>query len=197
MKIPRKQQHWVRLSQQCRADITWWSLFIVRWNGIGILEEHRMGPKVVSDAPGGWGCGAYVGDSLQWFQLQWPPMWEATNIAVKELVPIVIAAALWGQHWEGTRVQFHSDNQAVVAALSKQSARDPHMMHLLRCMFFFSAHFQFEYQVQHLPRRDNQVADTLSRNHLDTFRSLLPQAPQVPKAIPQALSEMLLDLALT
>ena len=68
----------------------------MRWNDFGILEEHRVGSKVVSDASGGWGCGAYVGNSLQSFQLQWPPTWEATNIAVKELVPIVIAATLCG-----------------------------------------------------------------------------------------------------
>ena len=119
VKVPKKPQHWVRLNQQSTAGSAWWSLFVERWNGIGILEEYHMGPNVVSDASGSWGWRAYIGNSLQWFQLQWPPAWEATNIAVKELVPIVIAAALWGELWRGTRVQFRSDNQVVVATLSK------------------------------------------------------------------------------
>ena len=63
-------------------------------------------------------------------------------------------------------------------------------MHLLRCMFFFMAHFQFEYHAPHLPRSDNRVADAQSGSHLDIFHSL---RSQVPTAIPQALSERLLE----
>ena len=52
-----------------------------------------------------------------WFQLSWPSSWALINIAVKELVPVVVAAALCGHHWRGAKVCFHSDNLAVVAIL--------------------------------------------------------------------------------
>ena len=42
----------------------------------------------------------------------------------KELVPIVMAAALWGHKWRGMVVQFVSDNEAVVAVLNSWYARD-------------------------------------------------------------------------
>ena len=32
----------------------------------------------------------------EWFQVQWPPSWFGENITVKELDPVVAAAAIWG-----------------------------------------------------------------------------------------------------
>ena len=65
-----------------------------------------------------------------WLQAKWPPTWVEVSIAVKELLPIVLAAVMWGQRWWHGRVLFHSDNQAVVAAFSSQTARDDALMHL-------------------------------------------------------------------
>ena len=117
MEIPKKQRQQVRLNQQCKADIAWWSLFIKDWNRIAFLVEPRHGPTVMSDASGSWGCGDFTADMLEWFQIQWPPTWELTNKAAKELLLLVTAAALWGELWKGTCIQFHSDNQVVLAAV--------------------------------------------------------------------------------
>ena len=38
-------------------------------------------------------------DNIGWFQAQWPP-WEQVDIATKELVPVAVAAALWGSRWK-------------------------------------------------------------------------------------------------
>ena len=50
-----------------------------------------------SDASGGWGCGAFYEE--HWFQLAWKDTRgvEGLNITTKELIPIVIAIALWGR----------------------------------------------------------------------------------------------------
>ena len=53
---------------------------------------------VTSDASGSWGCGALT-DTGQWFQVQWPESWAEINIAAKEMVPVVISVAIWGQVW--------------------------------------------------------------------------------------------------
>ena len=94
----------------------WWSMFIQDWNGIALFPDLLAGATIISDASGSWGCGAFSTSSLKWFQLQWPPHWASTSIAVKELIPIVVSAAVWGSTWHGSIVQFKSDNQAVVAA---------------------------------------------------------------------------------
>ena len=118
------------------------------------------------------------------------------NIATKELFPLVMAAALWGTRWRGGRILFRSDNQAVVAALASYSARDPPLVHLLRCLFFFEAYFDFEHAVEHVPGSDNGAADALSRNKVTSFLSLLPQANPSPSPTPQPLMELLSDKSL-
>ena len=160
---------------------------------MAFFPNLQAGAAVVADASGTWGCGAYTRDSLDWFQLPWPAAWVQTSIAAKELLPLVVAAALWGRAWHGTRVQFISDNQAVVGVLNTRSARDPQLMHLLRCLFFFQALFRFELRAEHVPGRQNAAADALSRNRVELFRSLFPQAPATPTPIPVPLVEMLLD----
>ena len=83
-----------------------------------------------SDASGTFGCGA-VSDQLGWFQAQRPAEWEDIDISVKELVPVVAAAALWGNRWASQHIRFHSNNTAVVAVLNTRTAKSPPLMHLL------------------------------------------------------------------
>lgn len=143
---------------------------------------------MISDASGSFGCGAFV-NNLGWFQLQWPDSWQSTNIAAKELVPVVIAAALWGHRWSGAGVCFRSDNMAVVSILSTSTSRDQLLMHLLRCLTFYSAYFRFTIKATHIPGTLNTAADAISRNNIPLFLSLVPHTQQF--AIPQPLVDLL------
>ena len=138
MKIPRKQFQRVRLNTHCRADIAWWSSFVSDWNGIRMFPVWRPGPTVVSDASGSWGCGAFCLPSTEWFQLQWSPEWQLLHISAKELLPMVVSAAIWGDQWEGQSVRFLSDNQATVSVLVGRTARDAHITrYFLFCPILF------------------------------------------------------------
>jgi len=64
-------------------------------------------------------------------------------------------------------------------------------MHLLRCLFFLEATYQFELTAAHVAGKDNQLADDLSRNQLSSFRSKVPQADQDPSSIPVDLPRLL------
>ena len=147
--------------------------------------------SVTTDASGSWGCDALTSDG-QWFQVQWPLSWASVHIAVKELVPVVIAVAVWGKQWQGQTVLVCSDNMAVVAALKAGSCQDVTMMHLLRCLHFFSAYHQLKILSDHVPGKENLTADALSRNYKSIFSSVAPQCRAVPSAIPPALLDMLL-----
>ena len=68
--------------------------------------EHGLSIEVVLlyyGLSGSFGCGV--------FHIKWPENWHAIHI---ELVPIVIAAALWGDLVGSMCTHFQSDNMAVV-----------------------------------------------------------------------------------
>ena len=112
------------------------------------------------------------------------------DISVKELLPIVVASAIWGRSWRLSRVCFHTDNMAVVAMLQNQTACETVARHLLRCLYFYSAIYQFQHLGEHVPGVLNVAADALSRNHMSIFSSLIPHAR--PTTNPTAVSTLLM-----
>ena len=188
-----RPHHHIRLNREFRADLAWWQLFLRSWNGVGLLGDYRLrhGHELTSDASGTWGCGAWYGTS--WFQYPWSGRAQHLSIAVKELFPIVIAAAVWGHRWKGLSITSYCDNTAVVAVLNSRSCRDKHLMHLLRCLFFYEAYWQFNIRCHHVAGRCNDKADDLSRNDLPAFLSKVPGADAHPPSIPEALPRLLLS----
>ena len=168
--------------------------FLSPWNGVSLLFQEKTGNPnchLWTDASGTWGCGAFW--EGRWFQVGWQqfPAFAASSIAVKELLPIVLAGALWGSQWGGLTVQFNCDNEAVVTIIASGAAKDDCLAHLLCALFFVEAKFQFVAIAEHIPGVQNTVADALSRNNLDIMHSLSPQVLQRPTPVPHALVEAL------
>ena len=170
----RDASQFIRLSEGYKADVAWWAAFIESWNGTGIIPPNVNGPSITADASGSWGCGAFLSRGNIWFQVKWPKSWSSVNIAAKELLPIVVAIAIWDPLLSRSCIFIYSDNQAVVSALSSRSAKDKYLSHLLRCLFFFLAHFNVSYRGFHLAGKRNRAANALSRVGLGTkvFNSL-------------------------
>lgn len=157
----RAPYHRIHLDLGARADLLWWKVFLQDWNGSSFFPPTTPALEVVSDASGSYGCGAF---SLPhgWFQVQWPEDWAATHIAPKEMVPLVVAAALWGYKWKRSRICFKTDNMAVVAVLRNRTSRDHLLMHLLRCLAFYLAYFKFEFVAEHVPGALNTATDAIT-----------------------------------
>ena len=98
----------VRLNRAARVDVEWWWQFGTRWNGVALMvaADARVPAHVmVSDASGGLGCGA------EWdgrcFHIQWQGLGKTQGFSImaKELLPIVVAVAIWGPCWVGNLVR--------------------------------------------------------------------------------------------
>ena len=183
--------HRVHLNSSARADLAWWHTLLRIWNGTSIMPPSSAPLRLVSDASGTWGCGALHGNC--WFQLQWPESWASVSIAPKELVPIVVAATIWGPQWVGKHVKCLCDNTAVVSAVNKGAAKDPTLSHLLRILAFLAAILDVHITARHLPGVHNASADALSRDRLQLFFSLNPEASPVTAIIPPELRELVFN----
>ena len=114
------------------------------------------------------------------------PAWAPIHITVKELVPIVVGCAVWGQLWKSKTVRCLCDNAAVMAIIRSGSSKDPVAMHLMRycCV-------SIGFSTSAFARKDNAAADHLSRDALSSFLQLAPNAHTEPTVLPGKLMQAL------
>ena len=146
LSVQRKSCHFVRLNTSFRSDLLWWHVFLEPLNGVSLTR--RLAPmhcqvQFATDASGNVGCGAVC--LPWWLQLKWseyPCSMAAQrnedSITLCELLPIVFACAVWGPYWSDHSVIVHCDNTGAVAVVNSGYSRVPAIMHLLRCLFFYS-----------------------------------------------------------
>ena len=143
------------------------------------------------------GCGGWNPTTGEWIQLEWsgvnrPPGADSGGVAWKELVPIVLACAVWGRQWSGGAVTIHCDTTAAVSVVNSGYSRVPELMHLLRCLFFIRAHFQLEAWAVHTRGR-RMGWPTRSHGTMYRFYSQVPAARIRRTLIPPALVALLIE----
>lgn len=195
----KRLEHWIYLDTTFRSDLAWWRCFLDMWNGRSFMDVLApcWNPSVVfsTDASGSWGAGAVWGRRC--LQIPWAGALDAHSITVKEILPVVLAVALWGGHWQGCQVEVQSDNMAVVHVVNAQTSREPTIMHMRRCLHFFSAHYMFRLRAVHIAGINNTAADALSRNLWHVFIQVCPGAEPQPTHIPQSFSHPAAGLVIT
>lgn len=142
-----------------------------------------------SDASGSFGCGAWW--NRVWLQASWSGHMLEWSIAQKELLPIVLAAMVWGREWSGQSVPAHCNNEAVVVVVNLGYSKDQGMMHMIRCLLFILAFFDISLREEHIPGQTNVGADAISRNNLLVFFTQVPRASPIPTAISIPLMDLL------
>ena len=181
------------LNREFRSDLCWWDTFLHQWNGLSLLRwstgQQIPDATIQTDASGLWGCGAFF--QGKWLQWQWSCDWASIGIMAKELTPIILSCAAWGNTLRRQRVLFQCDNKSMVASFQKGSCRDQQVMHLLRTLTFFTAYYDIELIAEHIPGVANTAADHLSRNNMLLFSCLHPQAQPLPTPLPSPLLVML------
>ena len=151
--------------------MNWWYSLFDQWNGRCLFHfaGFEKAPKVFvsSDAAANYGFGAIYNN--EWFAGEWPDGTESLSISVKEMIPIVLAAFIWGSSWKSKSVQFKSDNLAVVSCLRGGFCRDRHLAFLLREVSTFAILLNFSFSSSHVAGRENVLADALSRFKFQEF----------------------------
>ena len=122
-----------------------------------------------------------------WFSGAWSAEQSPLSIAYRELLPIVLAAYLWGPQWASQRVEFLCENESVVAVLKSGTSRDKSPMVFLRYLTMLAIRHSFSFTASSVPGKDNQVADALSRFQFERFGCLVPHADATPSPIPASL----------
>ena len=183
-----RKSHKVNLNLATRADLAWWADILESWVGSSLLCRGAWSPDVAfaADASGSLGLGIFTG-SL-WCAEPWPSFeGRATNIAILEMVPLLVAATLWGPSWERKRVLFQSDNMAVVYAVNGWLPKDDHLVSLLKRLAKLSVLHNFRVRCEHLPGVRNIDADLLSRDRINDFLTRNAGASLSRVRVPQDL----------
>ena len=88
-------------------DLRWWQEFATPWNGRSffLLPDWTPSPhlELFTDSSGTIGFGAYC--QGEWFNGRWSTAQAERSIQWKELYPIVLAAAVWGERWRTLHIR--------------------------------------------------------------------------------------------
>jgi len=115
-------------------------------------------------------------------QTWWPKNWHLL---------FLYSCAVWGAELATHSICVQCDNSSVVVAVKKGSPRDNVVMHLLRCLWFFVAHYDIKLIPQHIPGVTNTTADNLSRCHMYSFLLQNPHASLTPSVIHPAIWQII------
>lgn len=94
---------------------------------------------------------------------------------------------LWGVQLKGKRIIIRSDNTAVVAIINKQTSKCAAIMRLVRFFILQCLKLNIIFTARHIPGKDNNIADALSRLQMQRFRELAPEAEASGEKVPDFL----------
>jgi hypothetical protein len=168
------KKFWVHLDKSSREDL-------VAWRGFVADRMFRPFPMVcqvsaplfhlLTDAASTKGFGAVLGSS--WFFGSWgDSWWSGQNIMLLELYLIWAALKLWECRFRDCWLVLHTDNAALVPVLGKFTSKLHYANAMLREISLLSMRSNVVLLPEHVPGRDNVMADLLSRLQVDRFLML-------------------------
>ena len=180
-----KKSHWIKIDKAARKDLHAWNVFLESFNGRVLCLPNAWTSstsiKMYSDASGK-AFAAILGS--HWLQGDFPAPWLEVNIAIKELLPIVLAVRLWATSLANKRILFFCDNEAIVAVINKQSSKEPTIMNLVRTLVAASLIHNIQFRAKHIPGKHNIIADFLSRSQVSKALEVAPWLDKEPSKIP-------------
>ena len=169
-----------------REDLRTWYFFLEKFNGKSLFLPDKWveSPAInlYTDASGRIGYGLVLG--TKWAFGQWDEQWHGQNITLLELYPIWLAIKLWGDSIANSCIYFHTDNEALVSIINKQTSSDALIMFLVRKLVLECLYHNILFKAMHIRGVLNVLSDALSRGQVQKFRSLAHTAEAVPTPVP-------------
>lgn len=181
----------IMLNEGAQVDLIIWLEFLNHHNGISVIPQEGWGGDndhvLYTDASGEIGFGAYF--EGKWFNNKWSSreIIEGTLIAWKEMIPILLSIAAWGEELQNRRIVLDTDNMLVKFIINKQTLLCSKIMELLRKFVLICLKKNIVYKAVYVHTLDNGVADSLSRFRMGRFRKLAPGARDRPSRIPTGI----------
>ncbi len=164
------------IDEDLRREIAHWR-FIDEWDEYlpWFHEFHAMVEVVTDSSSYAWGCIATL-DGDVWEQSDY---WNACemqwDISVKEARALINGIASFGEELKNCRVDALVDNQVLIAAWNRQSARAVHMEVALKDLASLLWKFNINLRLTYVPSAENQ-SDAASRRILLSDCRLSPMA---------------------
>jgi len=156
--------HHIRLNKVFSRDIRMWKVFLAQWNGRSFFLDSWVTSspdlQLYTDAASTIGFGGFFNG--KWFQGRWPPHLlinksKGISIEWQELLPIVVACALWYPYFSGNHLQFWCDNQSTAAIINSDHSKAPRIMDLVRFLVLISMKHNFLVRARHVLRVNNEL----------------------------------------
>ena len=194
-----KQGHHRRILWSVYEDMLVFHTFLVecsqeRYRSIPFLiKDKRFNEEIqlFADAAGAkdLGFGCVYGN--KWAYGRWAEtrlfQYLTPNIALLELLAIVMATELWAKSLQGQAIVLRSDNTATVTLINSMKSEIPAAQQLLKHMSLNCLHHQIFFKVVHIEGSRNILSDLLSRGKLAQFKTTHPTAQTHPEALPVSL----------
>ena len=172
----------VKLEEQSRKDLLWWSRFLRNYNGVTMIMNEEAIPlsleqlldtpdKVCAGDATPSGIGAW--HSLEYWSQPAPNHLRGLPIHILEFWAVVVSCRLWGEQWSGQVIQIFTDNDSVADVITYEKPRDPAMLSLLREFIFIVCQHKFIPVMRKISSEDNKLADHISRRFDHTAATLL------------------------
>ena len=162
----------VRLEDQSRKDLLWWSKFLRTFNGVSMIVNEDAIPlsleqlldtpeKVCAGDSTPTGIGAW--HSWEYWSQLVPQHLLGLPIHILEFWAVIVSCKLWGEKWTGQVIQIFTDNDSVADVITYEKPRDPEMLSLLREFIYIVCEKKFIPVLRKISSEDNILADHISR----------------------------------
>ncbi|MCG8046805.1 MAG: hypothetical protein N0E48_14420 [Candidatus Thiodiazotropha endolucinida] len=190
-----KPNHHLRVTKPIRLDLQMWLNFFREHNGISAFHDRfwvsNEDVQLFTDSAAGPGCGFGIYFQGKWAHGIWPLSWRSIgltdDITVLELFPILVALHLWGSSLRNKRIKFISDNLAVTQIINSMTSRSEKIMCLVRQLTVRCLDLNIALRSAHIEGTQNNICDALSRQMMQRFRLLAPDADADPTPVPEYL----------